>query len=77
MTEATFAAGRPSDPRRGRMTFTTYLETIWFPNHVLEPSTRQSYRYLLDLKRPGTGRDSEPTGEWSSASTQEVPQRVA
>jgi integrase len=48
MTEATFAAGRPSDPRRGRMTFTTYLETIWFPNHVLEPSTRQSYRYLLD-----------------------------
>ncbi|MGI8612973.1 MAG: tyrosine-type recombinase/integrase [Nocardioidaceae bacterium] len=48
MTEATFAAGRPSDPRRGRMTFTTYLETIWFPNHVLEPSTRQSYRYLLE-----------------------------
>ena len=46
--EANFAAGRPTDPRRGRMTFRTYVDDIWFPNHVIEPSTRQSYRYNID-----------------------------
>lgn len=46
--EATYAAGRPSDPRRGRLAFRTYVDEIWFPNHVLEASTRQSYRYNLD-----------------------------
>jgi integrase len=46
--EANFAAGRPTDPRRGRMTFRTYVDEIWFPNHVIEPSTRQSYRYNID-----------------------------
>lgn len=46
--ETTFAAGQPADPRRGRMTFRTYVEDIWFPNHVIEPSTRQSYHYVID-----------------------------
>lgn len=47
MVEASFAAGKAADPRRGRMTFQEYVEGIWFPNHVLEPSTRQSYHYVL------------------------------
>ncbi|MGH8888302.1 MAG: tyrosine-type recombinase/integrase, partial [Acidothermaceae bacterium] len=38
--EATLAAGRPGNPRAGRMTFRSYVEDTWFPNHVLEPSTR-------------------------------------
>lgn len=46
--EATHAAGRPNDPRRGRMSFRIYVDDVWFPHHVLEPSTRQSYRYNLD-----------------------------
>jgi integrase len=45
--EASLAAGRPTDPRRGRMTFQDYVEQTWFPNHVLEPSTRQSYHYVI------------------------------
>lgn len=46
--ESQFAAGRPTDPRRGRMTFRTYVDDIWFPNHMIEPSTMQSYRYNID-----------------------------
>jgi hypothetical protein len=42
------ASGRPSDPRRGRLTFRTYVDGIWFPNHVMEASIRQGYRYGLD-----------------------------
>jgi hypothetical protein len=30
------------------MTFRTYVDDVWFPHHVLEPSTRPSYRYNLD-----------------------------
>lgn len=45
--EVSYAAGRPNDPRRGRMSFQEYVEQTWFPNHVLEPSTRQSYHYVL------------------------------
>jgi integrase len=29
------------------MTFAGYVENTWFPNHVLEPSTRQSYHYVI------------------------------
>jgi len=47
MVEVSFAAGRPTDPRRGRVSFSEYVEGAWFPNHVLEPSTRQSYHYVL------------------------------
>jgi integrase len=46
--EVVQASGRPSDPRRGRLTFRTYVDEVWFPNHVMEASTRQSYRYGID-----------------------------
>lgn len=45
--EATIAAGRPGDVRAGRMSFRRYVEDTWFPNHVLEPSTRESYSYCI------------------------------
>lgn len=46
--ESLIASGRPGDPSAGRMTFKTYVNEKWFPHHVLEPSTRESYRYCLD-----------------------------
>jgi hypothetical protein len=46
--ESMYAAGRPTDARRGRMSFRTYVDDMRFPHHVLEPSTRQSYRYNLE-----------------------------
>ena len=46
--EATLAAGRPGDARAGQITFAAYVEHTWFPNHVLEPTTRESYRYNID-----------------------------
>lgn len=39
--------GRVGDPARGRMRFERYVEDTWLPNHVIEPSTRQSYTYSL------------------------------
>ena len=43
------AAGqdRRSSARR-RQTCRRYVEDEWFPNHLLEATTRQTYRYLLD-----------------------------
>ena len=46
--EAMMTAGRPGDPTSGRVTFADYVNETWFPNHVLEASTRQGYRYGLD-----------------------------
>jgi hypothetical protein len=46
--EAHQAAGRVGEPRRGRQTVRTYVEETWFPNHVMEARTRESYRYVLD-----------------------------
>jgi integrase len=46
--EVVQASGRPSDPRRGRLTLRTYVDGVWFPNHVMETSTRQSYKYGID-----------------------------
>ena len=46
--EADAAQGRLTVPRRGQVTFASYVNETWFPHHVLEPSTRQSYRYQLD-----------------------------
>lgn len=37
------ARGRVGDPARGRMKFQHYVETIWLPNHEVEPKTRQNY----------------------------------
>src|SRR5664279_640783 len=36
------------DPKLGRQRFRQYVETEWFPNHVIEASTREGYTYLLN-----------------------------
>jgi integrase len=46
--ESAVAAGRVGDPRRGRQTVQAYVENEWFPNHVIEATTRENYRYILD-----------------------------
>ena len=45
--EALLTTGRPEEQRARRITFTDYVTVHWFPNHVLEPTTRESYRYNL------------------------------
>jgi integrase len=45
--EAEQLTGRPGDPRAGRIRFADYVNVHWFPHHVLEHSTRESYRYNL------------------------------
>jgi integrase len=45
--EAKLAEGRVGDPARGRIIFARYVEDIWLPNHVIEPSTREGYTYSL------------------------------
>ncbi len=48
--------GRVGDPKRGRQTLSTYVETEWFPNHLIEATTRENYRYLLNrYVLPGLG----------------------
>ncbi|WP_322762271.1 tyrosine-type recombinase/integrase [Frankia sp. Cr2] len=39
--------GRVGDPKRGRQTFEQYVTRTWFPNHLIEPSTRGVYRYCV------------------------------
>ena len=46
--EARTAEGRHSDAGRGRQTLARYVESEWFPNHPIELTTRQNYRYVLD-----------------------------
>jgi integrase len=41
-------AGTPTVARSERISFSDYVSRHWFPNHVIEPSTRESYRYNLD-----------------------------
>ena len=41
-------SGHPGDLRAGQRPFADYVATAWLPNHVMEPTTRQSYRYNLD-----------------------------
>lgn len=45
--ETLLAEGRLGDPGRGRLTFASYAADVWFPNHVIEPSTRESYGYSI------------------------------
>ena len=45
--EALHVSGQPGEPRAGRIRFTDYVDGQWMPNHVMEPTTRQSYRYNL------------------------------
>jgi hypothetical protein len=46
--EVAIASGRIGDPRRGRQRFADYVRGEWFPNHVIERSTRQNYTYVID-----------------------------
>lgn len=41
--EVRVSEGRLGDPRRGRRTFESYVMGEWFPNHVIEVTTRESY----------------------------------
>jgi integrase len=46
--EARVAEGRGSNPHRGRQLFERYVEDVWFPNHVVELTTKQNYTYSLN-----------------------------
>jgi Phage integrase, N-terminal SAM-like domain len=46
--EALLATGQPGHPGAGRIRFADYVTRHWFPHHILEPTTRESYRYNLD-----------------------------
>jgi integrase len=46
--EADTAKGRHTDSGRSRQLFSRYVEDEWFPNHQIELTTRQNYRYVLD-----------------------------
>jgi site-specific recombinase XerD len=46
--EAKTAEGRHTDAGRSRQLLARYVEEEWFPNHPIELTTRQNYRYVLD-----------------------------
>ena len=46
--EAKVAEGRGGQSHRGRLLFERYVEDVWFPNHVMELTTRQNYTYSLN-----------------------------
>jgi integrase len=46
--EQDLAMGRVGDLRRGRQTLRRYVEIEWFPNHVIEETTREGYTCLLN-----------------------------
>jgi integrase len=46
--EALHATGRLGAADVGKLTFRRYVDEVWFPHHVLEPSTREGYRYTID-----------------------------
>ncbi|WP_269442739.1 tyrosine-type recombinase/integrase [Jatrophihabitans cynanchi] len=48
--EALERSGRGGDAADRSLRFAEYVNGRWFPNHVLEPSTRESYRYCLDRR---------------------------
>lgn len=41
-------SGRAGDPASAKLKFADYVNNQWFPNHVIEPTTREGYRYNLD-----------------------------
>ncbi|WP_084010560.1 site-specific integrase [Pseudofrankia sp. DC12] len=54
--------GRVGDPKRGKQRFREYVVGTWFPHHVVEAKTRETYRYNLHahiLPWFGTTRMSE------------------
>ncbi len=40
--------GRGGNLQRGRQLFRNYVNDVWFPNHVMELTTRQNYTYSLN-----------------------------
>ena len=46
--EADALLGHGRDPRRGKITFNSYVTGSWLPNHQLEATTRQRYTYQID-----------------------------
>lgn len=46
--EAHTGEGRHTDSGRSRQFLRRYVEEEWFPNHQIELTTRQNYRYVLD-----------------------------
>lgn len=54
--EESLSVGKVGDPKRSRQTLTHYVEFEWFPNHLIELTTRENYRYLLNkYVLPGLG----------------------
>jgi integrase len=47
--EAAMRTGTAGDPALGRQTLRRYVEETWFPNHLIEATTRENYRCVLDL----------------------------
>jgi integrase len=45
--EAKVYEGSHVDLRKGRRRFESYVRETWLPNHVTEPSTRESYTYSI------------------------------
>lgn len=46
--EVLHATGRLGGADVGKLPFRRYVDEVWFPHHVLEPSTREGYRYTID-----------------------------
>lgn len=46
--EAALDSGKIGDRKRGLQTLTRYVDEEWFPNHVIEATTRENYTYLLN-----------------------------
>lgn len=46
--EVLLGQGRLGGADVGKLPFRRYVDEVWFPHHVLEPSTREGYRYTID-----------------------------
>lgn len=46
--EARRDEGRITVSRHGGMTFQTYVDEKWLPHHVVEPTTKEGYRYSIN-----------------------------
>ncbi|MFP5219755.1 MAG: tyrosine-type recombinase/integrase, partial [Actinomycetes bacterium] len=46
--ELLLAQGRLGGADTGKLSFARYVDDVWFPHHVLEPSTRETYRYSIN-----------------------------
>lgn len=42
--EEGLSLGKIGDPKRSRQTLRDYVENEWFPNHLVEATTRENYR---------------------------------